>query len=262
MAKRSSVSASASTSAPKRKRSGGHKVGYDPAWKSTYPWLVPVESDGTVVGLQCQWCTTHSSERQRSRSGIWTTSPCTSLRKDCIERHSNSEVHARSTELGLNREQAVRDGGIVMAFQQQVVAQRKAVIRSTKSSVLASERGDSIHNEVRVATELSTEPWLHVPEGSLPRWKCQLHKSPDYWRVFAVPCHCSRNGEEPDLPHPTPMAAMWPISGVTTKPSPPCAPLFFNGLATSLMMYPICYLLLVVLFCPYILLLFYFIVIY
>ena len=132
MAKRSSVSASASTSAPKRKRSGGHKVGYDPAWKSTYPWLVPVESDGTIVGLQCQWCTTHSSERQRSRSGIWTTSPCTSLRKDCIERHSNSEVHARSAELELNREQAVRDGGIVMAFQQQVVAQRKAVIGALK----------------------------------------------------------------------------------------------------------------------------------
>ena len=132
MAKRSSVSVSASTSAPKRKRSGGHKVGYDPAWKSTYPWLVPVESDGTVVGLQCQWCTTHSSERQRSRSGIWTTSPCTSLRKDCIEHHSNSEVHARSAELELNREQAVRDGGIVMAFQQQVVAQRKAVIGALK----------------------------------------------------------------------------------------------------------------------------------
>ena len=63
----------------------------------------------------------HSSERQRSRSSTWTTSPCTSLRKDCVERHKNSEVHARSAELELHREQAVRDGGIVMALQQQVV---------------------------------------------------------------------------------------------------------------------------------------------
>ena len=131
MAKRS-ASASASTSAAKRKRSGGHKVGYDPSWKSTYPWLVPLESDGVVTGLKCEWCTMHSSERQRSRSGTWTTSPCTSLRKDCVECHKNSEVHARSAELKLHREQAVRDGGIVMALQQQVVAQRKAVIGALK----------------------------------------------------------------------------------------------------------------------------------
>ena len=65
MAKRSSASIlllSAPTSAPTRKRSGGHKVVYDPSWKSTYPWLVPVESDGVVTGLKCQWCTTHSSD--------------------------------------------------------------------------------------------------------------------------------------------------------------------------------------------------------
>lgn len=50
------------------------------------------------------------------------------LCKDCIECHKNSEVHARSAELELNRELAVRDGGLLMAFQQQLVAQRKAVI--------------------------------------------------------------------------------------------------------------------------------------
>ena len=128
----SSASASESTSASKRKASGGHKVGYDPSWKSTYPWLVSVESDGTVTGLKCRWCTTHSIERERSRCGTWTTFPCTSLRKDCIECLKRSEVHARSAELELNREQAVRDGGLMMAFQQQVAAQRKAVIGALK----------------------------------------------------------------------------------------------------------------------------------
>ena len=57
-----SANASASTSAPKRKRSGSHIVVYDASWKSMYPWLVPVESDGVVTGLKCQCYTTHSSD--------------------------------------------------------------------------------------------------------------------------------------------------------------------------------------------------------
>ena len=64
-----SASASASTSALKRKRSGGHKVVYDPSWKSTYPWLVPVESDGVVTVLKCQWCTATASVAGLSLSG-------------------------------------------------------------------------------------------------------------------------------------------------------------------------------------------------
>ena len=71
----------------KRQQSSSHRVGFDPSWPSTYPWLVPVEQDSMVIGLRCHWCTQHSVKWQQNRSGIWTDLPCTSLRKDCIERH-------------------------------------------------------------------------------------------------------------------------------------------------------------------------------
>ena len=131
MAKRK---ASNADSGAKRQRCSSHRAGFDPSWPSAYPWLVPdpVEQDSTVIGLRCWWCTQHSVERQRNRSGVWTELPCTSLRKDCIERHARSETHIRCAERELMREQALRDGGLQMAFQQQVVAQRKAVIGALK----------------------------------------------------------------------------------------------------------------------------------
>ena len=55
-----------------------------------------------------------------------------SLRKDCIERHASSETHIRCAERELRREQALRDSGLEIAFQQQVVAQCKAVIGALK----------------------------------------------------------------------------------------------------------------------------------
>eukprot|EP00731_Ephydatia_muelleri_P030129 Em0021g652a len=74
----------------RNKCKGGHKIGYCSLWKEDYPWLVPTEDTaGIVTGLLCEIC-----KCQESRSsGIWTTVPCTSLRKDCIERHKKSKVH-------------------------------------------------------------------------------------------------------------------------------------------------------------------------
>ena len=115
MAKRK---ASSADSGAKRQRSSSHRAGLDPSWSSAYPWLVPLEQDSTVIGLRCRWCTQHSVERQRNRSGVWTELPCTSLRKDCIERHARSKTHIRCAERELMREQALRDGGLQMAFQQ------------------------------------------------------------------------------------------------------------------------------------------------
>ena len=193
MAKRS-ISASASTSAPKRKRSGGHKVAYDPSWKSAYPWLVPAESDDVVTRLKCQWCTTHSSACKHSRSGTWTTSPCMSLCKDCIERHKKSEVYARSVDLELHREQAVREGGIMMAFQQQVVAQRKAVIGALKVVYwLAKE-------EIAYTTKYELLLSLAQSLGCTYLKDFCLGSNASYTSrqiigVFAMPCNGSRKGE-------------------------------------------------------------------
>ena len=74
----------------RKKRKGGHKIGYCSSWKDDYPWLVPTEDTaGIVTGLLCEICKCQES----SSSGIWTTVPCTSLRKDCIERYKKSKVH-------------------------------------------------------------------------------------------------------------------------------------------------------------------------
>ena len=69
----------------------GHKIWYCSSWKEGYPWLVPTEDTaGIVTGLLCELCKCQESS---SSSGIWTTVPCTSLRKDCIERHKKSKMH-------------------------------------------------------------------------------------------------------------------------------------------------------------------------
>ena len=40
-----------------KKKNSGHKVGYCPAWKQQYPWVVTVEQvDGSVIGLLCELC--------------------------------------------------------------------------------------------------------------------------------------------------------------------------------------------------------------
>ena len=86
---------SASTSALKRKRSGGHKVVYDPSWKSMYPRLVTVESDGVVTGLKCQWCTTHSSDCKRSRSFTkwWLLEAYQQLTHACVQQQPALQTH-------------------------------------------------------------------------------------------------------------------------------------------------------------------------
>ena len=41
----------------RKKRKGGHKIGYCSSWKEGYPWLVPTEDTaGIVTGLLCEIC--------------------------------------------------------------------------------------------------------------------------------------------------------------------------------------------------------------
>ena len=78
-----------------KKKNSGHKVGYCPAWKQQYPWVVTVEQvDGSVIGLLCELCRLqNATEVEQSKPCVWTSIPCTSLRKDCIERHRQSKMH-------------------------------------------------------------------------------------------------------------------------------------------------------------------------
>ena len=41
----------------RKKRKGGHKIGYCSSWKEDYPWLVPTEDTaGIVTGLMFEIC--------------------------------------------------------------------------------------------------------------------------------------------------------------------------------------------------------------
>ena len=80
-----------------------------------------------VHGLLCTLCKRHNA-KQRNCSGIWTDKPCTQLRKDVLQRHSQTTMHKEAQQLEATRLASERDGGIRQAFSCRVVAQRKALI--------------------------------------------------------------------------------------------------------------------------------------
>ena len=108
-----------------------HRLGYDPTWTDTFPWVVPVyegsdsDSATTTTALLCSLCRRHRTH-QRNKSGTWAEKACTYLRKDVLERHEKSAMHAEA----MKRERARLSscGGIRQAFSQQVVLQRKELI--------------------------------------------------------------------------------------------------------------------------------------
>ena len=114
-----------------------HKIGYNPAWKSEFPWIQLVHgggestSSGTVVGTMCSLCQGHGT-KQRNGIGTWAEKPCTLLRKDNLQRHKVSSMHREAEELEAYRDTSQHDGGIVSAFSSTVSAQRKALIGAMK----------------------------------------------------------------------------------------------------------------------------------
>ena len=124
---------SGSSSAPGAK----HRLDYDPTWTDTLPWVVPVyegidsESATTTTGLLCSLCRRHRTH-QRNKSGTLAEKVYTYLRKDVLERHEKSAIHAEAMEHEKARLSSQRSGGIRQAFSQQVVLQRKVLIGALK----------------------------------------------------------------------------------------------------------------------------------
>jgi len=95
--------ASSDSGVPKAK----HRIGYDPSWKTTFPWHVTVEEESdlgssstsalSVTGLLCSLYRRHHI-RQQNGAGTWTDKPCTYLHKDMLERHENSEMLVKALE--------------------------------------------------------------------------------------------------------------------------------------------------------------------
>ena len=131
---RASGSSSASYNHPpgeKRPRiesdSSKHLVGYRRAWEKEFPWLVAVESGGTVTGMMCSVCKRHKTRNKYNQSTVWSSTPCTYFRKDSVGRHAKSAQHLEAVELETHRLAAGRSGGIRQAFQAQLSLQKQAI---------------------------------------------------------------------------------------------------------------------------------------
>ena len=128
---------SSSGSSSESKRHAGHREGFYPSLLVDFPFLLPVKdrdsitASGTVIGLLCSLCKKHKTD-QRNHAGTWTTKPCTYIRRDIIERHSNSAMHREAVEKETLLKQSRRDGGIARAFEKQITMQRKAVVGAMK----------------------------------------------------------------------------------------------------------------------------------
>ena len=108
--------------------SSKHVVGYNSQWEKEYPWLLAVRNgDGTVTGMLCQICSVHKVKAKYNKSTIWSESPCMSLRKDSVRRHSESLLHKEAVSKEMDRERSSVDGGIQQAFETQVSLNRAAL---------------------------------------------------------------------------------------------------------------------------------------
>ena len=127
MSKRASSSGSSSS---KRSRSSGrHKEGWDPSFSVSYPWALPVEDrdePGKIIGVLCKLCRKHG-KHQHNHAGTWTDKPLSCIRKDILKRHGESVMHRDAQDRELALVQSQRDGGVRMAFEKGIAAQRVAV---------------------------------------------------------------------------------------------------------------------------------------
>ena len=135
MSKRRSSSRSSSSNPLSKTR----RTGIDPAWKDDFPWMTPTE-DGT--GMFCSLCRKHCRRPKKSVVGkaVWTDVPCQSVTRQALVKHSWSESHIDAMKMEAALCSSRTDGGIGMAFQRVISAERKAMIGSLKCMYFLNKR--------------------------------------------------------------------------------------------------------------------------
>jgi hypothetical protein len=86
---------------------------------------------------------------------IWTDVPCTSLTRQALVRHNKSESHVDATRIEATLRSSRKDGGIEMAFQRVVSAERKAMIGAIKCMYFLTKR--EIPHTTTVSSDLSAD---------------------------------------------------------------------------------------------------------
>ena len=111
----------------RRQQSTIENYGLDPAWNDDFPWMLPTE-DG--MGMVCSLCHKHSRRPKKSVvvRAVWTDVPCQSITRHTLVKHSRSESHIEAVKMEATLRSSRADGGIRMAFERAVSAERKARI--------------------------------------------------------------------------------------------------------------------------------------
>ena len=96
--------------------------------------------DGT--GMLCSLCRKHSRRPKKSVVGkaVWTDTPCRSITRQTLMKHSRSESHTDAVKLEAALGSARTDDGIERAFQRVVSTERKAMIGSLKCMYFLNKR--------------------------------------------------------------------------------------------------------------------------
>ncbi len=133
MAKRSHSCAEGSSTAKQR------KTGIGPGWSADFPWMLEVD-DGQ--GMMCSLCRKHSRRPKKAALGraVWVDVACKSLIKQSLVKHGQSESHISAVKMEADLCSTRVDGGIAMAFQRVVSAQRKAFLGALKCMYFLNKR--------------------------------------------------------------------------------------------------------------------------
>ena len=113
-------------------RSKHRKTGIDPRLASDFPWMVIVHSEGE--GVLCALCRKHNRRPGKVPVGkaIWVDLPCKNRTRQSLVNHTKSASHQLAVMMEADLRSSKRDGGIAMAIDKVVSAERKAFIGARK----------------------------------------------------------------------------------------------------------------------------------
>ena len=125
-----------SESASKRQKSG-----VDSQWVKDFPLLQVVD---TVNGdrMFCSLCRKHSLRPKKVAAGrpTWVDLPCKTLVRQSLKKHCESDSHRAVMEMECVLASSGKDGGIAMALEKVVLAERKAFIGALKAMYFLNKR--------------------------------------------------------------------------------------------------------------------------
>ena len=125
-----------SESASKRRKSGA-----DSQWAKDFPWLQVVDS-ANGDEMFCSLRRKHSRRPKRvaARRATWVDLQCKTLVRQSLKKHCESDSHRAAMEMECVLASSGKDGGIPMALEKVVSAERKALIGALKAMYLLNKR--------------------------------------------------------------------------------------------------------------------------